>query len=152
LLADWLHGCYTARSFEDALASRDKLQAGEVIYVQSGHAVAAHSVSFYAQDSEQAGLLARQQEIENLEKQLRAQALIAEEARSALVRAEAAYTDASQRMVSARREAAETQSRAHELRVEPASRPVSRTDAHRERSPGTWPRWTPRWRSCRNAA
>jgi chromosome segregation protein len=62
-------------------------------------------VSFYAQDSEQAGLLARQQEIENLEKQLRAQALIAEEARSALVRAEAAYTDASQRLVSARREA-----------------------------------------------
>ena len=86
--------------------------------MQSGHAVTAHSVSFYAQDSEQAGLLARQQEIENLEKQLRAQALIAEEARSALVRAEAAYTDASQRLVSARREAAETQTRAHELQVE----------------------------------
>jgi chromosome segregation protein len=118
LLADWLHGCYTASSFEDALASRDKLQPGEAIYVRTGHVVTAHSVSFYAQDSEQAGLLARQQEIENLEKQLRAQALIAEEARSALVRAEAAYTDASQRLVSARREAAETQSRAHEMQVE----------------------------------
>jgi chromosome segregation protein len=78
----------------------------------------AHSVSFYAQDSEQAGLLARQQEIENLEKQLRAQVLITEEARSALVRAEAAYTDASQRLVTARREAADTQGRAHELQVE----------------------------------
>jgi chromosome segregation protein len=118
LLADWLTGAYTARSFEDALAARDKLRPGEVIYVKSGHAVSAHSVSFYAQDSEQAGLLARQQEIENLEKQLRAQALIAEEARSALVRAEAAYTEASQRLVSARREAAETRSRAHELQVE----------------------------------
>jgi chromosome segregation protein len=75
-------------------------------------------VSFYAQDSEQAGLLARQQEIENLEKQLRAQSLIAEETRSALVRAEAAYTDASQRLVTVRREAAETQGRAHELQVE----------------------------------
>jgi chromosome segregation protein len=118
LLVDWLHGCYTARSFEDALAARAQLQPGEVIYVQSGHAVTAHSVSFYAQDSEQAGLLARQQEIENLEKQLRAQSLIAEEARSALIRAEAAYTDASQRLVAARREAAETQDRAHELQVE----------------------------------
>jgi chromosome segregation protein len=118
LLVDWLHGCYTSQSFEEALASRDKLRAGEVIYVKSGHAVTAHSVSFYAQDSEQAGLLARQQEIENLEKQLRAQALIAEEARSALVRAEAAYSDASQRLVAARREAGETQSRAHELQVE----------------------------------
>jgi chromosome segregation protein len=118
LLADWLHGCYTAASFEEALAARDKLKAGEAIYVKSGHAVTAHSVSFYAQDSEQAGLLARQQEIENLEKQLRAQALIAQEARTALVRAEAAYADASQRLVAARREAAEAQGRAHELQVE----------------------------------
>ncbi|HWI77888.1 MAG TPA: chromosome segregation protein SMC [Ramlibacter sp.] len=118
LLADWLTGAYTAPNFEDALAARDKLRPGEVIYVKSGHAVSAHSVSFYAQDSEQAGLLARQQEIENLEKQLRAQSLIAEEARSALVRAEAAYTEASQRLVTARREAAETRSRAHELQVE----------------------------------
>jgi len=53
----------------------------------------------------QAGMLARQQEIENLEKDLRAQALIADESRSALVRAEAAYTDAAQRLVSVRREA-----------------------------------------------
>ena len=118
LLADWLHGCYTAASFEDALAARSQLKPGEVIYVKTGHAVTAHSVSFYAQDSEQAGLLARAQEIENLDKQLKAQALIAEEARSALVRAEAAYSDASQRLVSARREAAEAQSRAHELQVE----------------------------------
>jgi chromosome segregation protein len=118
LLADWLHGCYTASSFEDALAARAQLKPGEAIYVKSGHAVTAHSVSFYAQDSEQAGLLARQQEIENLEKQQRAQALIAEESRSALVRAEAAYSDASQRLITARREAAETQSRSHELQVE----------------------------------
>ncbi|MBC5785303.1 chromosome segregation protein SMC [Ramlibacter sp. USB13] len=118
LLSDWLHGCYTAATLEEALAAREKLQAGEAIYVKSGHAVTAHSVSFYAQDSEQAGLLARQQEIENLEKQLRAQVLITEEARSALVRAEAAYSDASQRLTAARREAAETQSRAHELQVE----------------------------------
>ena len=118
LLVDWLHGCYTATSFEEALAQRGKLQPGEVIYVQSGHAVAAHSVGFYAQDSEQAGLLARQQEMENLERQLRAQALISDEARTALVRAEAAYGDAASRLVGARREAAETQSRAHELQVE----------------------------------
>jgi chromosome segregation protein len=118
VLGEWLQGAYTAASFEDALATRDKLQPGDVIYVKTGHAVTAHSVSFYAQDSEQAGLLARAQEIENLEKQLRAQALIAEESRSALVRAEAAYADASQRLLTARREASESQSRAHELQVE----------------------------------
>ena len=118
LLGDWLHGCYTAPSFEDALHQRSQLQPGEVIYVQSGHAVSPHSVSFYAPDSEQAGLLARAQEIENLEKQLRAQTLINEETRYALVRAEAAYNESSSRLVSARREATEAQTQAHALQVE----------------------------------
>ena len=118
LLGDWLQGCLTAASLDEAMAQRAQLRAGEVIYVPSGHAVSAHSVSFYAPDSEQAGLLARAQEIEHLEKELRAQALIAEQARTALVRAEAAYSDASQRLVSARREGAETRGKAHELQVE----------------------------------
>ncbi len=118
LLVDWLHGCYQANSLDDALAARAKLQPGEAIYTKAGHAVTAHSVSFYAQDSEQAGLLARAQEIENLEKQHKAQALIADEARSALVKAEAAYTEASQRLVGARAQAAQSQTRSHELQVE----------------------------------
>ena len=118
VLADWLQGCFTAASLEDALASRSQLQPGETIFVKTGHAVGTHSVSFYAPDSEQAGLLARAQEIENLEKQLRAQALISDESRAALVRAEAAYADASQRLVAVRREATESQSRAHALQVE----------------------------------
>ena len=118
LLADWLQGSYAAAQLDEALAARNKLQAGEVIYVQGGHAVTQHSVSFYAQDSEQSGLLARAQEIENLDKQLRAQALISDETRSALVRAEAAYADAAQRLAAARRDATEGQSRTHSLQVE----------------------------------
>ncbi len=118
LLSDWLHGALVADSLEEALARRSELQPGQTLYVASGHAVTAHSVSFYAPDNEQAGLLARAQEIENLDKALKAQQLIAEQARAALVRAEAAYSDASQRLVGARREAAESQNRAHELQVE----------------------------------
>ena len=118
LLGDWLHGCYTAASLDDALAARGQLRAGETIYVNNGHAVTHHSVSFYAQDSEQAGLLGRAQEIENLDKQLKAQALISDEARTALLRVESAYADAAQRLASARRDAADGQSRTHGLQVE----------------------------------
>jgi chromosome segregation protein len=118
LLTDWLHGCHTAASLEEALAQREQLAAGESIYVKAGHVVTAHSVSFYAPDSEQAGLLARAQEIENLEKQVRAQVLITDEARVALSRAEGAYSESAQRLVTARREAAEAQSKVHELQVE----------------------------------
>jgi chromosome segregation protein len=118
LLTDWLQGYFTAPSLEDAMAWRDQLQGAECFVVQTGHAVGKHSVSFYAPDSEQAGLLARAQDIENFEKQLRAQTLIAEETRSSSVRAEAAYSDAAQRLVSARQDASEAQSKAHELQVE----------------------------------
>ena len=118
LLTDWLEGVYTATSLDDALAARSRLQHGEVLMTREGHAVSAHAVSFYAPDSEQAGLLGRAQEIENLDRQLRAQSLIAEEARSALIRAEAAYSSASERLAIARRESAEAQSRAHQLQVE----------------------------------
>ncbi|MEI8324352.1 MAG: chromosome segregation protein SMC [Betaproteobacteria bacterium] len=118
LLADWLHGCYIAPSMDEALSLRHQLQTGEVIYTKSGHAVSAHSVSFYAPDSEQAGLLARAQEIENLDKQLRAQVLIADESRSTLARAESAYAEVVQRLVAARREASAAQARSHELQVE----------------------------------
>ena len=118
LMADWLQGGYTALSLDDALAARNLLQPGEVIYVKSGHAVMQHSVSFYAPDSEQAGLLARAQDIENLGMELRAQVLISDEARGALVRAEAAYADAAQHLAAARRQANEGQSRTHGLQVE----------------------------------
>ena len=75
-------------------------------------------MSFHAPDSEQAGLLARAQEIENLDKQLKAQSLMADQARVDLHRSESAYADAAQRLQSARREATELQTRAHELQVE----------------------------------
>lgn len=118
VLTDWLQGTFTADSLEDALVSRNKLQPGELIFVPAGHAVGPYSVSFYAPDSEQAGLLARSREIENLDKQLRAQILISDAARSALLRVEATSADASQRLVALRREAAQNQSRTHELQVQ----------------------------------
>jgi len=118
LLTDWLHGVYTAANLDEAMAHRRQLTAGEVVLTRAGHAVSQHSVSFYAPDSEQAGMLARAQEIENLDKDVRAQAMIAEDARSALTRAEASYTDASQRLVVLRRNTSERQQRHHQQQVE----------------------------------
>jgi len=118
LLNDWLEGVYTADSIEAALAARGLLTHGEVIMTREGHAVSQHAVAFYAPDSEQAGMLARAQEIENLSRQQRAQALMSDDAKSQSVRLEAAYTEASQRLQTVRREAAEAQTRAHGLNVE----------------------------------
>ncbi len=118
LLQDWLSGCYTANSLDQALSQREALQGAEVIYTPQGHAVSRHALHFYAQDSEQAGMLARAQDIENLDKQLRAQSLIHEEARGALARAESAYAQSSQQLVGLRRDAQEQQARSHELELD----------------------------------
>ena len=118
MLRDWLQGCFSAPSLDQAIAQRQQLQPGQAIYVPAGHTVTMHSVSFYAPDSEQAGLLARAQEIENLEKQLRAQALIGEQSRQALARAESAYAEAAQSLVQLRRNATQSQARAHDLQVQ----------------------------------
>ena len=118
LLTDWLDGVYTAESMDEALAARGKLTQGEVVMTREGHAVSPHAISFYAPDTEQAGMLARAQEIENLSRQQRAQALMSDDAGSQSVRLEAAYTDASQRLLGARREAGEAQNRVYGLNVE----------------------------------
>ena len=118
LLAEWLTGCYTAPNLDTALSLRDKLQPGEQMFIPQGHAVGLHSVHFYAQDSEQAGLLARAQEIENLDKQIRAQSLMAEEARSHLARAESAASQAASQRSQLRQQSSEAQAKSHALNVD----------------------------------
>lgn len=118
LLADWLHGCWAADSLADALAQREQLGTGDVFYVPQGHAVARYSVSFYAADSAQSGMLARQQEIENLEKHVKAQTLMVEEARSILLRAEMAYNEADQKQRGLQVQVKQQQQHEHQLQVE----------------------------------
>jgi len=118
LLGDWLEGVYTASDLDAALAARSSLTHGEVIMTREGHAVSQFAVSFYAPDSQQAGLLARAQEIENLEKQTRAQAILLDESKSRLVRAEAESSDAAERLAASRKDSAAAQSAAHQQQVE----------------------------------
>ena len=132
LLGDWLEGVYTAADLDEALARRPQLGHGEIIVTREGHAVGQFSVAFHAPDSEQSGLLARAQEIENLERESRAQQLIAEEARAMLVRIEAACSETSQQLVAARRQAAEAQTRLHDRQVE-LLRLEQQADAARQR-------------------
>jgi chromosome segregation protein len=118
LLGDWLSGCYAVDSLAQGLALRDQLGPGMLLLTPQGHAMARSWVAFYAPDTEQAGLLARAREIEHLERQCRAQVLMADEARLALKRCEAAHAETAHSLGLARREAAEQQARQHALQVE----------------------------------
>ncbi|MDO4683739.1 MAG: chromosome segregation protein SMC [Lautropia sp.] len=89
LLAEWLDGYFTADSAEQALASRQQLPMGGRIMVQDGHAIGRYDVAVYALDSDDDGVLARQQELQNLGRELKAQQLLADEARQHAERVEA---------------------------------------------------------------
>jgi chromosome segregation protein len=98
LMQDWLHGIYVADDVAGAFADRNKLPQGGAFVTLQGHLVSRASVRFYAADSEQDGMLARQQEIDNIGKQQRAQQMLLEEVRSRSVRSEAQLTQATQNL------------------------------------------------------
>ena len=118
LLNDWLQGVYLADDVDAALARRTQLPSGGLFVVKAGHMVDRHSVRFYAPDSEQSGLLARQQEIENLQRRLKAMQLVADEAVAAVARAETAWRQVSESVAPARTRVGELTGRLHDVQLE----------------------------------
>ncbi|WP_321784782.1 chromosome segregation protein SMC [Paraburkholderia sp. J94] len=118
VLNEWLGTTFVANDLAEALAQRAQLPEGGAFVVKAGHSVSRVGVQLYAADTEQAGMLARQQEIENLTRQVRAQALLADEARLAVVRAEAAHTQAAQVLGEARQQADRATQRVHALQMD----------------------------------
>ncbi len=118
LMQDWLHNIFLADDTASAFADRSKLPAGASFVTRQGHVVSQSSVRFYASDSEQDGMLARQQEIENITKQQRAQYMLAEESKSRAVRADAAVSSATQRLQELRQRVAGLTQSVHSLQIE----------------------------------
>ena len=118
VVQEWLGNVYIADSLDDAMRRREQLPQGGVLLVKEGHIVSRVSLQLYAEDSEQAGLLARGQEIENLDLQLKAQQLILDEAQSEATRTQAAYQQAQQSAQQARQAAEQAVREAHNLEVE----------------------------------
>ena len=118
LLNDWLQDVYICTDVAKALSQRADLPPGGLYVVKEGHVVDAHSVRFYAPDSEQAGLLARQQEIENLQRDVKGRQMIADQALAGVSRAEAAWQQVSQAMAPARLRVSELTRRLHDVQLE----------------------------------
>ncbi|MES2070777.1 MAG: chromosome segregation protein SMC [Pseudomonadota bacterium] len=118
LMQDWLHQVYAAEDVAAAFMDRAKLPQGACFITRQGHVISKSSVRFYASDSEQDGVLARQQEIENIGKQSRAQGMLADEAKTRAVRAESAYTQATQSLQELRQRVSGLTQAVHSLQIE----------------------------------
>jgi len=118
VIGDWLAGIFIAGDLAQALAARDRLPPGGQFIVAAGHRVSRHGVQFYAPDNRRAGLLARRQELENLEREIRAQQLLSEDAADALARTEAELGVAQADSRSERQRADELRARLHAVQLE----------------------------------
>ena len=118
LMQDWLHQIYVVDNAAEAYAGRERLPVGAAFLTREGHLVGRASVRFHAADAEQDGMLARQQDIENIGRQLRAQQMLAEEARSRASRAESALSQGSQRLQELRQRVAALTQSVHALQID----------------------------------
>ncbi|UMR29805.1 chromosome segregation protein SMC [Massilia sp. MB5] len=118
VLQDWLHLVFMAEDAAAAFQARASLPAGACVVTRQGHMITQNSVRFYAADAEQDGMLGRQQEIENIGKQLRAQSMLAEEARSRAVRAEAAVSNHARTLAELRQKIQSLTQTVHSLQLE----------------------------------
>lgn len=102
IMAEWLDGFFSAESTETAFAGRGQLPPGGRFVVREGHAIGRFDVVLFAMDSEGEGVLARQQELQNLERELRAQQLLGDEARQQAERIDAMATQLAEQVRAAR--------------------------------------------------
>ena len=127
LLPDWLRHVYVANTLNDAYALREQLIEGAVLVTPEGHQLTRNSVRFYVAESEQAGMLARAQEIEHIEAQLRAQDMLVDSAQSGLSQLQAQVERLTAQHNSARMQLQSTTARVHELKMQ-----VQKLDLERE--------------------
>lgn len=118
IVADWLAAITTADTLEAALQRRPQLAPGITVVVPQGHLVTRGSVTLFAPDNAEHGLLERQREIEELSAALEVKQGEVETAQASLAEVEARLAQAQGELANARREAQDLVSREHALQVE----------------------------------
>jgi chromosome segregation protein len=116
-VADWLAGIVVVEGTPDARV-RETLPAGAVMVNREGHQFTRHTVTFHAPDPADAGLLARQAEIEELEKNEPALNERLAAAQRALEAADAELAERSAELEQARLDISGRQKAHHDAQIE----------------------------------
>nr|ART35641.1 A109 [uncultured bacterium] len=116
-LADWLAHAHVCDGTPGP-AERDRVPAGMLLVNRDGHQFTRYTVSFHAPDPADAGLLARQAEIESLQQRVGELAARLSQARAAADRAAAALESRQNALEAARGVLAERQQLRHDVHIE----------------------------------
>ncbi len=118
VMSDWLAHFYCATNLDDAVRRSKTAPAGTVFVTQQGHQVTRSGIQFYATENAQEGVLARQNELDSLAKELRAQQLLADEERSTVALLESSVAAALTAFTQLRNDHAEDLRYLGQVRVE----------------------------------
>jgi chromosome segregation protein len=116
-IADWLSGVHAVEADPDA-AARAALASGITLVNRAGHQFTRHTVSFHAPDPADAGLLARQAEIEALEVRCGELRNDVDRKRSAADEVESGLAEQQARLDQARAAITTLQQQLHEAQIE----------------------------------
>ncbi len=115
VVKQWLAGFRCADSVATAI---QQAQSGDATWITAqGHMASRGTVRFYAQEDQQAGILARRSKIEQLDVQIRAQQLVVDETHLAMQRSEGTLAQRKSELTALRERAQSAQTRAHECEV-----------------------------------
>ncbi|NHC07770.1 chromosome segregation protein SMC [Azonexus fungiphilus] len=134
-LADWLGNVATAETLAEALALREMLAPGAVVVTRGGDLLTRSSLTFFAPDQGEHGLLERQREIEAL-----AEGIALAEEKSENLREQAAmfdeqYADKQEEIDETRQYVTDRQQRVHHVQLEALklSQALARYNEQKER-------------------
>jgi chromosome segregation protein len=129
VLGDWLASVYVTEGTPEI----SQLPAGAVLVNREGHQFTRHSVSLHAPDAADTGLLARQAEIEALEKRLEALGMRLGAAQAELEGLDARLAERTQALEAARQEIGARQKALHDGEIEHL-KALQAEERYRERS------------------
>jgi len=131
-LGDWLAGVYAVEGTPD-VATRQALPAGAVLVNRDGDQFTRHTLSLHAPDAADAGMLARQAEIEQLQSRCSDLGQALERAQRSLERAETERGEREAALEEARAEIARQEQARHDLEIE-SLKLMQAHERYRERS------------------
>ncbi|MGE5470902.1 MAG: chromosome segregation protein SMC [Bacteroidota bacterium] len=118
VLADWLGPVFAAESLDAALARRADLPPGAVLVTAGGDLLSRTSVTFFAPDQGEHGLLERQREIETLAEGIAAYEEQAEGIREQLAVLDEQFADKQEEIGEIRQYVTDRQQRVHAVQLE----------------------------------
>ncbi|MGB7500770.1 MAG: chromosome segregation protein SMC, partial [Azonexus sp.] len=118
VLADWLGSVFAAESLDAALARRAELPPGAVLVTAGGDLLTRASITFFAPDQSEHGLLERQREIETLGEGIATYEEQAETVREQLIMLDEQFADKQDEIGETRQYVTDRQQRVHAVQLE----------------------------------